>query len=753
MATTDYIINYTDTAKGTFVVRPFTTNGPATPTNIAPDMNNGQVNTSIVLLGKGMFEYGEKIQESIVHILENFSSPIPPVFPTRGQLWHKSDTGEVVLHDGTGWNKKLLVNGAFTGNLDLNGFKIVNLAYPSAATDGANAQYVNDARDTRVAKAGDTMTGLLFLSADPLSNLGAATKQYVDTRVLRSGDTMTGLLTLSSAPTANLHAATKLYVDTTVSGAVTSFNARTGAVTLTSSDVTTALTYTPVNKAGDTMSGFLTLNAAPTTNLHAATKKYVDDLVTASVSGAVISFNARTGAVTLNSSDVTAALTYTPVNKAGDTLTGPLIVASDPIAALGVASKQYVDARVSRAGDTMAGFLTLSSDPINSLHAASKQYVDSIATGLQYKLSVRLLSDSNVSLSPAPAAMDGTLLLDLDRVLLIAQTTASQNGIYEYNSGTNALTRTSDANTSASVPPGMTVFINEGTVYKDSSWALVTNAPITLNTTPLTFTQVSGLGQISVTSPIVKLGNLLSFATSGATAGSYTTANITVDSYGRITAASNGSGGVTSFNTRTGAVTLTSGDVTGAIGYAPVNKTGDSMSGALSMGSNKITNLATPTVGTDSANKNYVDTQVLAYAGVPSGGVMQFAMPSAPVGWLEANGAAVSRTTFANLFAAVGTYWGVGDGSTTFNVPDLRGEFVRGWDNGRGIDVGRAFASWQSDDLKSHNHSIDTSLFSNNTPFGYVTSANSGGHVITTGATGGAETRPRNYAMLYCIKY
>jgi len=64
-------------------------------------------------------------------------------------------------------------------------------------------------------------------------------------------------------------------------------------------------------------------------------------------------------------------------------------------------------------------------------------------------------------------------------------------------------------------------------------------------------------------------------------------------------------------------------------------------------------------------------------------------MNAAPDGWRACSGQAVSRTTYAALFAAIGTEYGVGDGSTTFDLPDLRGEFLRGWDNGRGVDSGR----------------------------------------------------------------
>jgi microcystin-dependent protein len=64
---------------------------------------------------------------------------------------------------------------------------------------------------------------------------------------------------------------------------------------------------------------------------------------------------------------------------------------------------------------------------------------------------------------------------------------------------------------------------------------------------------------------------------------------------------------------------------------------------------------------------------------LPAGMVMYFANSTVPQGWLQCNGAAISRTSYTELFAAIGTVYGTGDGSTTFNLPDLRGQFVRGW--------------------------------------------------------------------------
>lgn len=64
---------------------------------------------------------------------------------------------------------------------------------------------------------------------------------------------------------------------------------------------------------------------------------------------------------------------------------------------------------------------------------------------------------------------------------------------------------------------------------------------------------------------------------------------------------------------------------------------------------------------------------------LPAGMIMYFANSTVPQGWFQCDGAAISRTSYPELFTAIGTVYGTGDGSTTFNLPDLRGQFVRGW--------------------------------------------------------------------------
>lgn len=165
--------------------------------------------------------------------------------------------------------------------------------------------------------------------------------------------------------------------------------------------------------------------------------------------------------------------------------------------------------------------------------------------------------------------------------------------------------------------------------------------------------------------------------------------------------------------------------------------------------------------------------------GAVAGDIKMHGASTAPTGWLKCNGAAVSRTTYADLFAAIGTTWGTGDGSTTFNVPDFRGEFPRGWDDGRGVDTGRVFGSAQAQAMQAHQHRNSIGfdgvnfygwLDGSDQP-NYGSDAVSGASRLQAAGTKAApenlrtartesailnasgETRPRNLATLFCIKF
>lgn len=166
----------------------------------------------------------------------------------------------------------------------------------------------------------------------------------------------------------------------------------------------------------------------------------------------------------------------------------------------------------------------------------------------------------------------------------------------------------------------------------------------------------------------------------------------------------------------------------------------------------------------------------IAYA-APTGACMMHAGVNPPAGWLKRNGAAVSRTTYAALYLVIGATYGAGDGSTTFNLPDSRGAFDRGWDDGRGLDPGRPFGSGQSGQNQSHLHTGSTNFDGNhqhvitgaqqiNGAGGavsrmadltgtFLTDFGNGAHshAFTTALSGGNESRPVNVAFLPCIKY
>lgn len=167
-----------------------------------------------------------------------------------------------------------------------------------------------------------------------------------------------------------------------------------------------------------------------------------------------------------------------------------------------------------------------------------------------------------------------------------------------------------------------------------------------------------------------------------------------------------------------------------------------------------------------------------------AGAIGTFASETPPPGWLIANGGAVSREVYKTLFLRYGTRFGGGDGSSTFNLPDLRGVFLRGLDSGRGLDVSRSAGTEQSDENESHTHGGSTASSGSHTHsserFALVTGpsppvsliigswggGSGAGQSVGTSATtavgphthditidaAGSEFRPKNTAVLCCVK-
>jgi len=172
-----------------------------------------------------------------------------------------------------------------------------------------------------------------------------------------------------------------------------------------------------------------------------------------------------------------------------------------------------------------------------------------------------------------------------------------------------------------------------------------------------------------------------------------------------------------------------------------------------------------PTTGDAAATEVVLGSDSRLSAGMPVATVVPSAAALFDSGFLKCNGAAISRTTYAALFTSIGTVFGIGDGTTTFALPDLRGEFIRGADDGRGIDSGRVFGSSQLDAMQGHGHNIRnyvSGLGGGGSPIPYnwasgTTNANIVREPVSNGGNGtprtAPETRPRNIAMHYWIKF
>ncbi|VVM60155.1 phage tail-collar fiber domain-containing protein [Pseudomonas fluorescens] len=315
---------------------------------------------------------------------------------------------------------------------------------------------------------------------------------------------------------------------------------------------------------------------------------------------------------------------------------------------------------------------------------------------LDGKQSVRVAATGNIVLSGAQQ-IDGVAVVAGQRVLVAGQTVAKDNGIYVAANGD--WVRSVDSNTSAKVTPGLNVMVEEGTANGDSLWHLVTNGPISLGTTALSFEMLAGR--------------------TGIQAGTYK--SLTVDKYGRATAGAN-----------------------------PETLAGFGIK--------------------DTYTKPEIEALIAQASALPIGAVVAFPKSAVPPGFLEVNGSVQSIATYPDLFAYLGTAFNTGgEGAGNFRLPESRGEFLRGWDHGRGIDAGRALGSYQTDTLQNITGAISAG---NNTQLGSSVSGayiGVGGAVNQpTGATVGGitsytfdasrvartstETRPRNLAVMWCIK-
>lgn len=234
-----------------------------------------------------------------------------------------------------------------------------------------------------------------------------------------------------------------------------------------------------------------------------------------------------TGTQTLTNKSISGSTnTFTNIPNSG--LTNSSVTVGSTSIALGATSL------------TLAGLtsVTVTQDPVSALQLATKQYVDSVAQGLNTKAPVLVATTANITLS-GEQTIDG-IATSASRVLVKNQTTASQNGIYL--SGSGAWTRTTDANTWNQLVSAY-VWVEEGTLQADTGWVCTVDPGGTLGTTPVTWVQFSGAGTYTAGTGLTLTGTQFSITNTAVTAGSYGSATqvgtFTVNAQGQLTLAGN----------------------------------------------------------------------------------------------------------------------------------------------------------------------------------------------------------------------
>jgi len=372
-----------------------------------------------------------------------------------------------------------------------------------------------------------------------------------------------------------------------------------------------------------------------------------------------------------------------------------------PVLATSGSGKEFYIRSIFETSNAELVTLLIDDTVVKATRAWVMSYLADELAKLDGKQSVRVAATGNVVLNGAQQ-IDGVAVTAGQRVLLPSQTAARENGIWIV--ANDAWSRAADANTSAKVTPGLMVMVEEGAKNGDSLWHLVTNGPITLDTTALTFEMLAGR--------------------TGIAPGTYN--SLTIDKYGRATAGGN-----------------------------PETLAGFGIK--------------------DTYTKLEIESMIAEASALPVGTIVAFPVDKLAPGFLELNGSVKSAAAYPDLALFLGTVFNKGDeGAGNFRLPDSRGEFLRGWDHGRGVDPDRAIGSYQSDALRDHYHAVLSSeagslsapvsgnvvgSATNNLGATYRAAGSGVLPATTTSlvqgpvpARFGTETRTRNLVVIWCIK-
>jgi microcystin-dependent protein len=764
--------------------------------------------TSLGLVGRNYVGYGEIQNENFVFLLENFANDAPPSRPLQGQIWYNNTNNLVYVYTNTTW---AIVGAAVlsdtapleptTGALWLRTpVNTLNVwtgsawafigpeAVPGFGTTRARAGVVEDSNgNDRPVVFLEVNGSILGICSEAAFTINPATPISNFNSNFIIGINLSNTAKINGSITGNASSADKLTTGRFINNV--NFDGQ--------SNITIKASTTNRLTKGDYITGSNFDGSEPVT--------WSVDATSANVIGKVVVRNSEggfaAGTITANlvgnltgnvTSVGTSRFNIIEANQfIGATLTGNAFSASQletPRKINGVNFNATQDITVTAAAETLTGNTlnsTVTTSTLTSVGTLVNLNVNDTGINVGSSGQLQLIVDGG---TPTVRSITGTLNFDIgengpdisfvnslvslslggpfEPAILGDNTTNlgingyKFNNVYANNFLGNATTSTLAVSATnlvggglGAIPyqtsPGTTTMLGLG-----AAGTVLTAQAGSIAWTPVTresLTKGSYLNLVNTSNPVASLDsfNGLIAATLSVDATSINTASKVVarDSSGNFAA-----GTITA--SLVGNVT---GNVTGNSGTATRLQTPRTINGVSFDGTANIT------IEANDPN-----------SGAPVGAILYYPSATIPVGWMICDGASLSTTTFSLLFSKIGYTFG-GSGSV-FRLPDLRGEFIRSWDGGRGVDAGRTLGSSQSHLFRSHQHltawSQDSPASVTNSVlyagrvdqlggaaagFRDVEAGSSGSPdadeaVMFTTATGGSETRPRNIALVACIK-